>query len=315
MSDSLRIGTRGSALAMAQATWTQGALRELHPDLEVRIQVISTVGDRVQDRPLHLVGGAGLFTREIERALLEGEVDVAVHSLKDLPAEMRPGLVLAAVPEREDPRDALICPAGHTLDDLPHGATLATGALRRRAQLRFLRPDLELTGIRGNLDTRLRKVRELPELDATMVAAAGLSRMGWLDRAVELLDVERFVPAGGQAALGIQVREDDGRTRDRVTPLTHSPTERATAAERAFLGRLGAGCHVPVAAHGRLVNGELGLDGVIAALSGAPLLRDRAVGPTEDAEAIGAQLAQRLLDAGGDEILRSLAELTAGQEA
>lgn len=314
MKDTLRIGTRGSALAMAQATWTRDTLCRLHPELDVRIQVISTVGDRVQDRPLHQVGGAGLFTREIERALLDREVDVAVHSLKDLPAEMRPGLVLAAVPEREDPRDALICPAGHSLDDLPRGATVATGALRRRAQLRALRPDLKLTGIRGNLDTRLRKVRELPELDATFVAAAGLRRMGWIDRATELLDVDRFVPAGGQAALGIQIRDDDPGTRDRVAPLTHPDTERATAAERAFLGRLGAGCHVPVAAHARLDDGVLRLDGIVAAIDGAPLLRDRQSGPVDDAEAIGEDLAQRLLDAGGDEVLRSLADVATPQE-
>jgi len=314
MSRPIRIGTRGSALAMAQATWTRETLASLHPDVEVRIQVISTVGDRVQDRPLHQVGGAGLFTREIERALLEDEVDVAVHSLKDLPALMREGLVLAAVPEREDPRDALICPAGHRLDELPEGATLATGALRRRAQLGALRPDLQLAPIRGNLDTRLRKVRELPELDATLVAAAGLSRMGWLDRAVELLDVERFVPAGGQAALGIQVRADDGETLARVAPLTHPATERATAAERAFLARLEAGCHVPVAVHGRWVDGELLLDGVIAALDGAPLLRDQERGAAEDAEAIGLQLAERLLAAGGDEILRSLDLATPEEE-
>jgi len=299
---------------MAQATWTRDALRTLHPDLDVRIQVISTVGDRVQDRPLHQVGGTGLFTREIERALLDGEVDVAVHSLKDLPADMRPDLVLAAVPEREDPRDALICPAGHSLTHLPEGATVATGALRRRAQLRALRPDLQLTGIRGNLDTRLRKVRELPELDATFVAAAGLRRMGWIDRATQLLDVDQFVPAGGQAALGIQVREADSTTRDRVAPLTHPATERATAAERAFLGTLGAGCHVPVAAHARLLEGGLRLDGVVAALDGAPLLRDQEHGAVGDAEIIGVTLARRLLDAGGDEILRSLADLATGQE-
>ncbi|MDP7110953.1 MAG: hydroxymethylbilane synthase, partial [Myxococcota bacterium] len=290
----------------AQATWTRETLAGLHPDVDVRIQVISTVGDRVQDRPLHHVGGAGLFTREIERALLDDEVDVGVHSLKDLPALMRDGLVLAAVPEREDPRDALICPAGHGLADLPEGATLATGALRRRAQLGALRPDLKLTGIRGNLDTRLRKVRELPELDATLVAAAGLSRMGWLDRAVELLDVERFVPAGGQAALGIQVRADDELTLARVAPLTHPATERATAAERAFLARLEAGCHVPVAVHARWVGEELLVDGIIAALDGAPLLRDQQRGPATDAEALGLRLAERLLAAGGEEILASL---------
>ena len=188
----IRIGTRGSALALVQAHGVADTLREQNPGLTVDIEVIKTKGDRVQDRPLHQVGGTGLFTREIERALLDGEVDVAVHSLKDLPARMRAGLALGAVPRREDARDAWICPAGVRLDDLPPGARVATGALRRRVQLLALRPDLVLTEMRGNLDTRLRKVHDLPELDATLVGAAGLSRMGWLDRATALLDPEVF---------------------------------------------------------------------------------------------------------------------------
>jgi len=304
----IRIGTRGSPLALAQAHGVADLLRAQEPDLGIEIRVIKTKGDRVQDRPLHQVGGTGLFTREIERTLLGGEVDVAVHSLKDLPARMRPGLALGAVPRREDPRDAWICPAGHGLDDLPTGACVATGALRRRVQLLTRRPDLTLTGMRGNLDTRLRKVAELPELDATLVGAAGLSRMGWLDRATTLLDPETFIPAGGQGALGIQVREDDQRTAERVGALTHAPTERATAAERAFLDRLEAGCQVPVAVHGRFVAGELVVDGLVGSLDASTVLRDRMQGDPADAAGLGRRLAQRILDAGGREVLRALQE-------
>ena len=306
MTSELKIGTRGSPLAMAQATWVAGALRDCHPQLDVQIQIISTKGDRVQDRPLHEVGGTGLFTREIERALLEGEVDVAVHSLKDLPAQMRPGLALAAVPEREDARDVLICPAGHDLDSLPHGACVFTGALRRRVQLHVLRPDLKLVGIRGNLDTRLRKVRELPELDATLVGAAGLSRMGWLERATEFLVPARFIPAGGQGALGIQTRSDDDRTRALVGILTHHETERATAAERAFLARLEAGCQVPVAVHARFDGSTLAVDGLVSSLDATEVLQDSIAGDPADAEDLGNRLAEAILAAGGDVILEGL---------
>ena len=291
---------------MAQATWVQGALRDRHPGLDVEICIISTRGDRVQDRPLHQVGGTGLFTREIERALLEGEVDVAVHSLKDLPAQMRPGLALAAVPRREDARDVLICPDGHSLDTLPRGACVATGALRRRVQLLKLRPDLKLVGIRGNLDTRLRKVREQDDLDATLVGAAGLSRMGWLGRATEFLAPERFIPAGGQGALGIQIRDADEVTRAIVAPLTHGPTERAAAAERTFLHRLGAGCQVPVAVHARLDGDRFVVDGLVSSLDARRVVQDAVSGDPADAEALGDRLADAVLSAGGKEILDGL---------
>jgi len=304
----IRIGTRGSALALAQANGVADLLRALDPDLAVEIRIIRTKGDHVQDRPLHQVGGTGLFTREIERALLDLEVDVAVHSLKDLPARMRPGLALGAIPHREDPRDAWICPAGHGLDDLPAGACVATGALRRRVQLLHRRPDLTLTGMRGNLDTRLRKVRELPQLDATLVGAAGLSRMGWLDRATTLLDPDEFVPAGGQGALGIQIREDDASVRARVEPLTYAPTERATTAERAFLDRLEAGCQVPVAVHARIVGGDLVADGLVGSLDASSVVRDCIEGSPADAERLGRELADRILGAGGREILENLQE-------
>ena len=306
----IRIGTRGSALALVQAHGVADTLREQNPGLTVDIEVIKTKGDRVQDRPLHQVGGTGLFTREIERALLDGEVDVAVHSLKDLPARMRAGLALGAVPRREDARDAWICPAGVRLDDLPPGARVATGALRRRVQLLALRPDLVLTEMRGNLDTRLRKVHDLPELDATLVGAAGLSRMGWLDRATALLDPEVFIPAGGQGALGIQVRESDDDTLQRVAPLTHGPTERATAAERAFLDRLEAGCQVPVAVHGRILDGTLVIDGLVGSLDASTVIRDRIQGDPSRAEELALELADRILDAGGREVLENLQECT-----
>jgi len=304
----VRIGTRGSALAMAQATSVQQALLDAYPGIEFLLRVIKTHGDKVQDRPLHEVGSTGLFTREIERALLERKIDIAVHSAKDLPAAMRPGLELAAVPERADARDALYCPAGHTLAELPEGATLATGALRRRSVLRSLRPDLQLVGMRGNLETRLRKTREDDGIDATLVGAAGLQRMGWLEQATELIDPDAMIPAGGQGALGIQIREDDDRIYDLVDPLNHDATERAVAAERAFLLRLEAGCQVPVACHAVVDGGRLTCDGMVAGLDGTPMLRDHIEGDAEDDEHLGRELADKLLAAGARAVLDALAE-------
>lgn len=296
------IGTRGSALAMAQANLVEHALVRHNPGMQIDIRIIKTKGDRVQNKPLHEVGGAGLFTRELEKALLDEKIDVAVHSLKDLPATMRPGLSLAAVPQREDPRDVLISASGKKLADLPQGACVATGALRRRVQLLKLRPDLKLVDMRGNLDTRLRKVRELPELDATMLAAAGLSRMGWLDRVTEFFDTETFIPSGGQAAIGLQIREGDYEAEQLVAPLNHTATRTRVDAERAFLAVLEAGCQIPVAVHARLDGDQLTVDGMFAGVEGDPLYQDRVSGPAEDAVALGEALAHRILDAGGREL-------------
>lgn len=303
----VRIGTRGSALAMAQATAVQQALMDAHPGIEFMLRAIKTRGDRNQDKPLHQLGNVGLFTREIEQALLDGKADVAVHSLKDLPAEMRPGLELAAVPQREDARDVLICPAGHTLAELPEGATVATGALRRRATLRHLRPDLELAPMRGNLETRLRKVVQQDDLDATLVGAAGLARMGWLERATEFIDPQVMIPAGGQGAIGLQIRAGDDTIYDLVDSLNHEASELATAAERAFLARLGAGCQVPVAVYATMDGDRLVCDGMVAGLDGTPMLRDHLDGDAEQAEELGRALAERLLAAGAQPVLDALA--------
>ncbi len=299
------IGTRGSALAMAQAHLVEHALVRRNPGMQIDIRIIKTKGDRVQNKPLHQVGGAGLFTRELERALLTEKIDVAVHSLKDLPAVMRPGLALSAVPQREDPRDVLVSASGQKLADLPQGACVATGALRRRVQLLKLRPDLKLVDMRGNLDTRLRKVHDLPDVDATMLAAAGLSRMGWLDRATEFFDTETFIPAGGQAAIGLQIREDDYEAEQLVAQLDHRPTRIAVDAERAFLARLEAGCQIPVAVHARLQDDQLTVDGMFAGVDGDPRFEDRVAGPATDAVALGESLANRILAAGGRELRKT----------
>ncbi len=304
----VRIGTRGSALAMAQATEVQQALLDAHPGIEFMLRAIKTRGDRDRDRPLHQLGSVGLFTREIEQALLDGRIDMAVHSLKDLPAEMRPGLVLAVVPARIDARDALVCPAGHTLAELPRGATVATGALRRRALLRHLRPDLQLVGIRGNLDTRLRKVRQDAGIDATLVGATGLVRMGWTEHATELVDPSVLIPAGGSGAIGVEIRADDENLYEMLDPLYHEPTDLAVSAERAFLEELGAGCQVPVAVHGTVDGKRITVEGMVAGIDGDPMLRDRVESETASPEDLGRALAGKLLEAGAQRVLDELAE-------
>ena len=239
----LVIASRGSQLALWQARWVAAQLAAARP--RSRIEIIKTTGDKITDVPLAKVGGKGLFTKEIEEALLDGRADLAVHSLKDLPTELPAGLVLAAVPEREDPRDAIV---GKRLADLPQGARVGTSSLRRAAQLRQLRPDLSIESVRGNLDTRLRKLDE-GQYDAIVLAAAGLKRLGWADRIAEILPASVMCPAVGQGALAIETRED-GNGRDRLPPRSITPaTHAAVTAERGLLAALGGGCQVPIGAH------------------------------------------------------------------
>jgi hydroxymethylbilane synthase len=293
----LVIASRGSQLALWQAHWVQQQLERLgYPS---RIEIIRTTGDKITDVPLAQVGSKGLFTKEIEEALLAGSADLAVHSLKDLPTELPAGLVLAGIPEREDPRDAMV---GSRVADLPPGARLGTSSLRRAAQLRKLRPDLIVEPVRGNVDTRLRKLDE-GHYDAIVLAAAGLKRLGWEERIAETLSPDIVCPAAGQGALAIETiagREDP------CIKLDHAPTRAAVTAERALLAALGGGCQVPIGAYATVADGRLSLQALAVSPDGVKLVRDKSEGPATDAAQIGRELGERLLAAGADEILESV---------
>jgi hydroxymethylbilane synthase len=293
----IRIGTRGSLLALRQAEHVKGRLEGLGHDVELR--VITTTGDRLQDRRLESVGGKGAFLKEIEEAMLTGEVDLAVHSLKDVPAVLPGGLSLCAVLERADPRDALLS-AGPCLSALPAGATVGTTSLRRRALLRALRPDLVSADLRGNVDTRIRRLRE-GRLDAILLAMAGLVRLERAGEATEALDPREFVPAPGQGAIALECRDGDAAVREAVAPLDHAPTARAVAAERAFLAALGGGCNVPLGAHAFAVDGGLELVTFVAATEGPAFLRGARRG--SNPETLGRAAAEDLRSQGAGALL------------
>ncbi len=301
----LTIGTRKSPLALTQARLVAGWLAENHPGLSVDFLTVTTKGDRILDAPLARVGGKGLFVKEIEEGLLTGRADLAVHSLKDVPAELPAGLTITAVPAREDYRDVLVCRGAAGLADLPPGARVGTSSLRRAAQLLHHRPDLAIIGLRGNLETRLRKLEE-QDLDAVVLAAAGIIRQDLAHRITAWLEPDDFLPAVGQGALAIETRIDDDRTNDLVRVLDDPGTRTAVAAERAFLSRLEGGCQVPLACLARLEGGRVEVDGLIAGLEGEPYLRGRRSGPADKAEALGKTLAEDLLARGGAEILEAI---------
>jgi len=301
----IRIGTRGSVLALAQAGWVKDQITESYPGCRVELAVIKTTGDKIHDIPLAQVGGKGLFIKEIEEALFSGQVDLAVHSLKDMPAALPESLVLTAVPPREDWRDAFISRRYATLAELPPGARVGTGSLRRRVQLLHARPDLEIVALRGNVDTRLKKMETLG-LDAVILAAAGLARLGLSHVAQSFLSAEEMLPAVGQGALGLEVRERDRQLRQALAFLDDPETRMAVTGERAFLARLEGGCVVPVAALGRVEGASLTLEALISGLDGRTLIRRRLTGPREEAASLGKGLAQQLLDLGGREILAEL---------
>jgi hydroxymethylbilane synthase len=292
----LTIASRGSQLALWQARWVSGKLTELGH--ECRIEIIKTTGDKITEVPLAQVGGKGLFTKEIEEAVLDGSADLAVHSLKDLPTELPAGLALGAIPEREDPHDAVV---GCSLADLRAGTTVGTSSLRRAAQLRRLRPDLKIESIRGNVDTRLRKLDE-GQYDAIVLAAAGLKRMGWGGRIAEILRAETMCPAVGQGALAVETRAS-GAERDACAKLDHLETHAAVAAERAFLRALGGGCQVPIGALAIVDGAQLHLSGLVIAPDGASVVRGEREGAAADAEKIGAKLAADLLELGARSLL------------
>ncbi len=295
----LVIASRGSQLALWQARWVQQRLADM--GRESRIEIIKTTGDKITDVPLAKVGTKGLFTKEIEEALLDGRADLAVHSLKDLPTELPAGLVLAAVPEREDPRDALV---GKKLSELPEGAKVGTSSLRRAAQLRKLRPDLTVESVRGNLDTRLRKLDE-GLYDAILLAAAGLKRLGWAGRIAEVLPADVMCSAVGQGALAIETRAE-GLGYEACRALDDPATHRAVDAERGVLRALGGGCQVPIGAHAVVTGGRIELTAVVASPDGAELIRGECQGSAVDAERIGRELGEDLLNRGGKRILESV---------
>ena len=297
----LTVGTRGSALALHQTNWVVGELRARSPDLCVDVRTIKTKGDKILDVPLAKIGDKGLFVKELEAALLNGEIDFAVHSAKDLPTGIPDGLCIAAFPERVDPSDVLIS-NGPGLADLPGGARIGSSSLRRRAQLLNFRADLDICDLRGNLDTRLRKL-ERGEFDAIVLAYAGLHRMGWADRITEKIPIEICLPAVGQGALAIEARQDD-EVIAILQALDHADTRSAVTAERSLMRALEGGCQVPIGALGTVEGGKLVLQAVVASLDGRKLSMGDVSG--DDPEAVGKRLAEILLSAGAREILDTL---------
>jgi hydroxymethylbilane synthase len=303
----VKIGTRGSALALWQANWVKDRLESRHQGLSVELVKIKTKGDKILDTALAKVGGKGLFVKEIEDALIRRETDLAVHSMKDVPAELPEGLIIDAIPEREDVRDAFIAREVSAWKDLPHGAHVGTSSLRRQSQLLHLRPDLVMIPLRGNVETRLRKL-ETENLDAVVLAVAGIKRMKLEDRITEYLSDDIMLPAIGQGALALEVREDDREMRELIRFLKHPATETAMAAERSFLRTLQGGCQVPIAALARVEGDKVRISGLVADTDGSRVFRDSAEGAVEDAARIGSDLAARILDQGAGEILERLLE-------
>ena len=297
----VRIGTRGSALALAQASWVKQQIQSHEPEREVELRIIKTTGDSFIDTAVQNIGGKGVFTKEIEEALLREEIDLAVHSLKDLPTTLPKGLMIAAVPRREDARDVLVAAPRQTLAALPAGSKVGTGSLRRRAQLLYFRPDLVPTPIRGNIDTRLNKL-DRGEVDALILAAAGLKRIGREERVSEFLPDAICVSAVAQGALGIESRDD--RSMSQWLSFVHdSATFTEVTAERALLDRLGGGCHVPIGARARVEGSALTMIAVVADLDGSSLCRGEIAGPAVNADQLGKQLAEQLLAKGAEKIL------------
>lgn len=305
---SIRIGTRASALAKWQANWVAAELRRLFPEIQCTLVSIHTKGDKILKSPLSSFGGKGLFVKEIEEALLRSEIDLAVHSMKDLPADLDPELTVAAVPQREDPSDVLISKKGRTLEELPGGATVGTSSLRRKAQLLERRPDLKVVDLRGNVDTRLAKLdRGEGGLEAIVLAAAGIKRMGLWPKVTQVLDPGDFLPAIGQGALAIEARSRDDSLKALLAALDHLETRACVTAERALMRELQGGCQVPMAALGLVEKtGEILLRGMVADLTGGPVYRCSSRASLVDAERAGIEVARGLLEMGAREVLDKL---------
>lgn len=297
----IRLGSRGSKLALWQAGFIRSEI-EGKTGREVRIEEIKTTGDMILDVPLARVGGKGLFVKEIEEALLSGSIDLAVHSMKDVPTDLPEGLAIVAITRREDPRDAFLSVKYAKLEELPRGAKVGTSSLRRQTQLLALRPDLSVETLRGNLDTRIRKMEE-GLFDAVILAAAGIRRLGWEAKITQYIPEEVSLPAIGQGALGIEIRNDDPDTREAVSFLNDRDTALAVRAERGFLKRLEGGCQVPIASHGALEGDGIFLRGMVGRPDGSEIVRGSARGSVSDPEALGVALAEQLLARGAKEIL------------
>ena len=305
MKAKLTIGTRQSLLALWQSNHIAALLREKYPECEVVLKKIVTKGDRILDVPLAQIGGKGLFTKEIETELADGTIDLAVHSLKDMPTVLPEGLCLTAITERANVGDAFVSNKYASFEELPLGAVIGTSSLRRKAQLLAARPDLQIMDLRGNVDTRLRKLDE-GLYDAIILAAAGLERLGHGDRITALIPPDVCLPAVGQGALAIEARTADDEVRSMLEFLNDLPTKHSTDAERAFLGLLEGGCQVPIGVHADVAGEQIKIEAIIAALDGSTVLRDTITGKAEDAVALGQQLGKKMLAAGGQEILAAI---------
>jgi hydroxymethylbilane synthase len=305
----LRIGTRGSQLALFQANWVKDQLIHAHPDLKVSLVKIKTTGDKIQDAPLAKIGGKGLFVKEIEEALIQRRIDLAVHSIKDVPTQFPKGLHLSVITKREDPRDVFISREGKTLRELPQRAKIGTSSLRRQAQLLHYRSDYELVPLRGNLDTRLKKLRTM-NLDGIVLALAGVKRLGLEGKITEIISTDISLPAIGQGALGIETRQDDQEIEEQTRFLNDKDSWIAVSAERSFLKKLEGGCQVPIAAFARTAGATLQIDGLVGTIDGKRILRERVEGSVEEAESLGTKLADILLSKGAKEILDEVYQRT-----
>lgn len=305
MKANLIIGTRQSLLALWQSNHIASLLRKQYPDCQVTLKKIVTKGDRILDVPLAQIGGKGLFTKEIETELLDGIVDLAVHSLKDMPTVLPEGLCLTAITTRANVGDAFVSNKYASFSELPQGAVLGTSSLRRKAQLLAVRPDLKIVDLRGNVDTRLRKLDE-GQMDAIILAAAGLERLGHADRIREIIPTTVCLPAVGQGALAIECRSDNKEVRDMLAFLNDLPTKQATDAERAFLGLIEGGCQVPIGVHAEVENNNVKIEAVIASLDGSKVLRNNITGPAVNAADLGRKLGQKMLAEGGEQILADI---------
>ncbi len=303
----IKIGTRKSLLALTQSTMIKELIEGQHKNTTVELVKIVTKGDKILDVPLAMVGGKGLFVKEIEEAMIRGEIDMAIHSMKDVPAELPEELTLGVVPKREDPRDAFISTKCGSFKDLPNGAKVGTSSLRRRAQLAHLRPDLLIEDLRGNLDTRLRKLDE-GLYDAIILAAAGLNRLNFSDRATSFFSIEEMLPAVAQGALGIELRKDDQELLAGLAFLDHPDTSVCVRAERAFLQRLEGGCQVPLGCFAKVENQQVVAAGIVASVDGKRIIRQELSGTIEQAESLGKLLAEEIIAQGGGEILAEVYE-------
>lgn len=301
----ITIGTRGSKLALWQANYIADCIRTQYPDVDVSLLHIVTTGDKILDVPLAKIGGKGLFTKELETAMLNGEIDLAVHSLKDMPTQLPEGLLLAAITERADAGDAFISPKYGTVENLPQGAKLGTSSLRRKAQLLKYRPDLTICDLRGNLDTRLKKL-DTGDLDAIILAVAGLKRLGWQERITQVLSNDVCLPAVGQGALAIEARSNDEEVLEMLAFLNHQETRWAVEAERAYLAEVEGGCQIPIGVYGKMEQEVLQLEAVILSVDGMRQVRQTISGAPTEAKQLGQELAQDMLNAGGREILQEL---------